>query len=354
MSFRKNSLITTIKTAFKVARFFIRGGYNKPIWGEGIFCDNVTDAVNKFRPNAKGFQKLKLKFQLTKEYVNRQVTPLEFFLYDFPKRTAIQKDNFLPDQWKDKLSMNATPLHLFKSELSDKYKFYTLNKEYFKRNAIRIDANTSLDEFEFFSKKEGKLFIKPINGSYGRGAFIYNYDVCDVADTFNMLHSSNSTFIAEALIKQSDKMSEWNQSSVNTVRVPTILTSKGFYVMGCFMRTGRKGAVIDNAGGGGILAAIDESTGTVISDGFDEEGRLHKIHPDSKKEYKGFQLPEWESLLKVAERAHRGMPKHKYIAYDFAHTDNGWVLIEGNWGQFLSQFPTGIGLKDLWLKYMNE
>lgn len=345
-----NKIISTLK----IARFFIKGGYNKPIWGEGLFSDNVTDAINKFRPNADGYQKLKLKIQLTKEYVNRQVTPLEFFLYDFPNRTAQQKDNFLPDQWKDKLSMKATSLQLFKSELTDKYKFYTLNKEFFKRNAMQIDSNTSLDEFESFSKHEGKLFIKPINGSYGRGAFIYNYDAQDIADTFNKLHSSDSTFIAEALIKQSDIMSEWNASSVNTVRVPTILTDKGFYVMGCFMRTGRKGTIIDNAGGGGILAAVDGNTGVVITNGFDEGGHFHKVHPDSKKEYKGFQLPEWDTLLKIAENAHRGMPKHKYIAYDFAHTDNGWVLIEGNWGQFLSQFPTGIGLKDLWFKYMNE
>ena len=39
------------------------------------------------------------------------------------------------------------------------------------------------------------------------------------------------------------------------------------------------------------------------------------------------------------------MPNHKYIAYDFAHTDNGWVMLEGNFGQFIGQFATKKGLK---------
>ena len=28
------------------------------------------------------------------------------------------------------------------------------------------------------------------------------------------------------------------------------------------------------------------------------------------------------------------MSDHIYVGWDFALTDNGWVLIEGNWGQF--------------------
>ena len=149
-------------------------------------------------------------------------------------------------------------------------------------------------------------------------------------------------------------MRKWNYSFVNTVRIPTVLTSKGFYVLGCFLRTGRKGAIVDNAGGGGIFAAIDDKSGMVISDGHDEYGHSYVSHPDSNIQFKGFQLPDWQSVIDIAEKAHRGMPHHRYIAYDFAHTDSGWILIEGNWGQFLSQFASGVGLKDEFIKYMNE
>ncbi len=158
----------------------------------------------------------------------------------------------------------------------------------------------------------------------------------------------------EGLIRQSPLMASWNESSVNTVRIPTILTKKGFHVLGCFLRTGRKGTVIDNAGGGGIQASINCKNGIVDSDGFSWDGKFHVEHPDSRMVYKGFQIPEWDKLLQIAECAHRGMPEHKYIAYDFAYTVNGWVMVEGNWGQFSGQFASRIGLKKLFFLYMEE
>jgi hypothetical protein len=46
------------------------------------------------------------------------------------------------------------------------------------------------------------------------------------------------------------------------------------------------------------------------------------------------------------------MPHHRYIGWDFALTDDGWVLIEGNWGQFLSQYVDKIGLKSKFMDCM--
>ena len=114
-------------------------------------------------------------------------------------------------------------------------------------------------------------------------------------------------------------------------------------ILAPFIRTGRKGAIVDNAGGGGIFAAVDELSGQVISDDMDEQGNKYQKHPESNMLYKGFQIPEWESLIDLATKAHLKMDKHRYIAYDFAHTDNGWGMIEGNWGQFLTQFALNKG-----------
>lgn len=112
--------------------------------------------------------------------------------------------------------------------------------------------------------------------------------------------------------------------------------------------------LLTTRGGGGVLAAVDDKSGVVISDGFTEDGRFHSHHPDSDLVFKGFQIPDWKELLTIAETAHRSMPNQRYIAYDFAHTDNGWIMIEGNWGQFLSQFATGIGLKQQFFLFMQE
>ena len=68
--------------------------------------------------------------------------------------------------------------------------------------------------------------------------------------------------------------------------------------------------------------------------------------------YKGWRIPRWNELIETAENLFREcLPENKYIGFDFALTDNGWVLIEGNWGQFVGQY-NGMGVKDLFLTYM--
>lgn len=138
----------------------------------------------------------------------------------------------------------------------------------------------------------------------------------------------NNTFIVEGLIEQDCRLSIFNTSSVNTVRLPTIINRNGFHVIGPFLRTGRAGSIVDNGGGGGIVSAIDEKTGLVISNGFDEKGNHYETHPDSGICFKNFQIPEWDALLTLAKEIHYKMKGHKYIAWDFAYTSKGWVLNE--------------------------
>lgn len=338
-------------------RGFMKNGFHQEMWGGGIFEENVNTALKDFLLERQlSDKKIVREYvkDIVQSYIEYGVTPQEYFLFDFPNKKKTERSEFLPDQWKDKLSMRATPISLFNKDLTDKYNFYLLNKPYFYREVLKIDDSTDIKTFISFAKKEKVIFIKPIGGSYGIGAFRYAYDEATVNETFARLSKPKARYVAEGLIIQSEVMSGWNVYSVNTVRIPTILNNNGFHVLGCFMRTGREGFVVDNAGAGGILAAVDDVTGQVISDGFDERGKVYKTHPDSNIQFKNFQLPDWSRLLQIAEEAHRGMPEHKYIAYDFAHTNKGWVMVEGNWGQFLSQFASGKGLKKDFFKYMLE
>lgn len=160
-------------------------------------------------------------------------------------------------------------------------------------------------------------------------------------------------WIFEDLIKQSKEMSLWNQSSVNTVRMPCILSNGKFYVLNPFLRTGRKGQVIDNAGGGGVFACIDEATGIITTEGIDERNIRYTHHPDSGIQFIGWRVPKYKELLTLAETIFRTcLPEHKYIGFDFALTDYGWVLIEGNWGQFVGQYVSREGIHNKFLQYL--
>ncbi len=177
-------------------------------------------------------------------------------------------------------------------------------------------------------------------GSFGYNAHSITYTTdAELERLYNDLHLNDGVeWIAEELVIQSSLMSVWNDSSVNTIRIPSFLKENGNHrIFRPFIRTGRKGAVVDNAGAGGIFAVIDEATGTIITDGADEGFKTYRCHPDSKIQYKGWKIPKWDELVQLSHTAHLNMPNHKYIAYDFALTDRGWVMIEGNWGQYVCQ-----------------
>ena len=209
--------------------------------------------------------------------------------------------------------------------------------------------------FVEFARRNHDLFVKNNSLSKGRGAALYHIE-CeeDAENLFNQLINSGDRWVIEEKIVQHPLMSLWNESSVNTVRLPAVLNNGQFTVFGPCLRMGRVGSIVDNASAGGVFAVIDVETGCLCSDGFDDKtGKYYTKHPDSGITFRGWQIPMWKELLETAEKIHRKIPHQKYIGWDFALTENGWVVVEGNWGQLLSQYNDHIGLKKLFFKLLN-
>ena len=143
-------------------------------------------------------------------------------------------------------------------------------------------------------------------------------------------------------------MALFNPDTVNTVRIATYRLNGKTVLLFAALRTGIKGQIVDSGGAGGLAATINLETGIVISNGRNRLGEFFESHPDSKTVYKGFQIPEWEGLRRLAQTLSLVVPEQLYVGWDLAHTDNGWIMIEGNsLGQFvLTQRTSLIGLRD--------
>ena len=219
---------------------------------------------------------------------------------------------------------------------------------------VRVRKKNDYDAFEKLALKVHRLIIKPNFSAVGSG--IRAVDIADKDESklvFGELMLSGREWVAEERISQSDEMAQWNDTSVNTIRVSSFLNNKGFYVLSSILRTGRKGAIVDNAGRGGISAAIDPLKGIIISNGMDKKGNWYDCHPDSGRKYQGTQIPKWMELINLVESIHRSIPNQIYVGWDFALTEKGWVLIEGNWGELgAQQVALGYGLKPLFDKYL--
>lgn len=318
------------------------------MWGGGIYKENLDYALKNNLSDTE-YADTKFVKKLTKDIINcylqLNATPEEYFAFEFRNKSEKQRAQYLTNMTKDIILINRIGWELI-NRLKDKYQSYQLLTEFFKRDICTIKGPKDRMIFTEFIKKHPTFFAKPLKGMCGRGAAI------KTGDCFNEL-LADGEWIIEELVKQNDTIASFNSSSINTVRLPTFYKNGQFTPLAPFFRTGRKGSIVDNGAAGGIFAAIDEKVGTIISDGYDEDNNVYPYHPDSKIKFKGFHIPQWDELLSIAKQAHEKLSDQRYIAWDFALTPNGWVLIEANsMGQFLWQYATKIGLKDKFLDLM--
>lgn len=288
-------------------------------------------------------------------YYKYKMTPQEYFLFELRNKNSEERESYLSDSMIMKYAAERNGRLIHDTELNNKYNFYTINQHFFNRDAILFNISTSAEQFTDFAIKTKRIIAKPNKSALGSGVEIFTVlSQEDAEKIFKYLRKKGKEYIIEEVISQSPEMAVWNQSSVNTIRINSFLSNGIFNILSPFMRTGRKGCIVDNGGQGGIFASIDKNTGLVMTPGMDEKGNSYDKHPDTGILYFGWQVPQWDKLLHLVEMVHRNMHKHVYVSWDFALSNNGWVLIEGNWGEFVAQQMTNKrGFKKDFITFLN-
>lgn len=88
---------------------------------------------------------------------------------------------------------------------------------------------------------------------------------------------------------------------------------------------------VDNVHLGGIGCGVNIETGVVETAAYDKHFFPFEKHPITNKTIIGFQIPQWESVKQFALDAASVTPQLRYTSWDIAVTENGPVLLEGNW-----------------------
>ena len=209
-------------------------------------------------------------------------------------------------------------------------------------------------KYSEFVKKHSKFIVKPIKENNGRGIFIVDLkkDNLKAMDVFNRCLSINGVLVEE-YINQTIELSQIFPNSVNTVRFVTYYSGGNLTNIAAFLRVGMGNSVVDNAASGGLFAGIDISSGRIITDGYKKTvNDIYEYHPDTNIKFKGFKLPEWNKLLNLIEDIVKVCPKQKFVGWDFAHGENGWMLVEANGGPGLValQISSQKGLRPIFSK----
>ncbi len=290
-----------------------------------------------------------VKLQAKRAFIDDGFRLDEFYLLGLENKKKEERDLYLSRIQKDKflVSYYGTESREILDFLMDKYLFYTFQKDFFKRDAIYIKSPKDFRPFLSFCKRHHQVFAKPDKGSCGIGAKSFTIDDDEQAATVFEELVGSGEWIIEELIRQDPAISAFNSSSVNTVRFPSFKKNGHVECVFPCMRFGRAGSIIDNSTLGGLSIAIDGKTGELYPKAYDEKGDVYSEHPDSKISFRGFHVPQWDSLIELVKKAHLALPDNQvYVAFDLALSDRGWCVVEGNWGDwFLQQYPRKMGLK---------
>ncbi len=255
----------------------------------------------------------------------------EYFMYNFSSLSHEERLSFVPEYEKNIFCARVNdPV---KSLIFDsKWNTYLLFKDFFGRDVILCKSIKDLISRPFieFVSAHRKFIVKPDAEASGRGIRILEVSDHDDArkKIVGIYGVDFRSLIMEELVIQDDRMGMFHPQSVNTLRVRTFRFDDRVEMLPCNMRIGQGNAVVDNTGKGGISVALD-SSGCAIA-ACDEYGTRYINHPDTGVPIIGFQIPLWDEVVSLAHALAMTVPEVRYVGWDIALSNNGWVLIEGN------------------------
>jgi len=149
------------------------------------------------------------------------------------------------------------------------------------------------------------------------------------------LNIIQSEFIFQETIIQHPKLNALNPSSVNSIRIDTLMDDKGkVNILSAYIRMSLRNHFVDNIGSGGCMVGVDLNTGVLkkyARSYFHSAGtKLLTRHPITGTVFEGFKLPYINETKDLVKRAALLIPGLRIIGWDVAISEEGPVIIEGN------------------------
>jgi hypothetical protein len=256
----------------------------------------------------------------------------EFFLYHYEDLTPEQRRSFVPEYEKN-VFCNKVNDYRSSQVFKSKWLTYQAFREFFGRDCCLV-SESLLDcrdeKIMSFLSKHSDFILKPDMGSLGQGvAIFHSVNVDDAIDKIkSRIKGKKRDYVLEELIRQSPEMAVFHPLSVNSIRLRVFRFDDRVEILPSNLRLGRGKTIVDNTGHGGISASLDED-GVVVA-ACDNKGVRYETHPDTGVKIVGFRVPRWNEAVAMANKLCQVVPKVRYVGWDLALTDKGWVVIEGN------------------------
>ena len=153
-------------------------------------------------------------------------------------------------------------------------------------------------------------------------------------------------FILQEGLKQSETMSRFNPTSINTIRISTYksLSNEKSYVLNAAVRIGKSGSFTDNVHSGGCRVGINPD-GTLKKTCSDQYGNSFVVFNDIDFSKSEFCVPNYENVKMFAENISACLPHQRVLALDIMlDSNNKPMLVEyNNYAFTVSAFQMTVG-----------
>lgn len=186
----------------------------------------------------------------------------------------------------------------------------------------------SADEAVNILKPYDNLVIKDSNG-VGHGKGVDCLPISEIEIVIKKRERHN--YVVQKVLKQSKDLEKYNESSVNIVRMTSLLWHNKVYVLGGILRVGAPGSFCDHLSCHGTSPLVVPLTeeGLLINKALDCDTFV--VHDTLfGKEISGC-IPNYEIMKKSAVMAHQKLAFHRLIGWDFTlDQKNNVVCMEYN------------------------
>ncbi len=202
-----------------------------------------------------------------------------------------------------------------------------------KIGGLLYDENYALIDLETAVSKimaEEDVITKPSQESgSGRGIIFWKTQESEKEIREFLTDDYERDYIIQGIVNQHPDLAKPHPSSLNTVRIATIMFPEGVYILSSVYRMGVSGSRVDNATAGGVSVGINED-GSLKKIGYYVEGNPTESHPDGFV-FDGAKIPSYDKMVETVKKAAQYIGNFRLVSWDLSVSPEGEViLIESN------------------------
>lgn len=306
--------------------------------------------VNKVKRKYGG-NRISIFIDMIFSLIRYSATPANYYYFGFARLKHAQRNTYVTHKLSEQIQKkyNSPKYYIV---FYDKLIFSYVFSDFYGRKCMSTETMKQ-EEFMSFVSDISKFIYKPLEGGQGKGIQVFEKNEWSL-QTYEELRGTHG--ILEEWIQQHPVMQKLYPEAVNIIRIQTIYTQNKCHFLCATLTIGYKNKIA-NASADSIFTLVDIESGQVSTDGCDYNDNIYEKHPETGIIFKDFQIPMWQEVLKMVEKAAARVPQIGYVGWDIAITKRGPVIIEGNndggyVGYQLAELCNGQGKKEIYQKFL--